>query len=280
MPPLPSTRIQKQMASCCRCRKTEERRGGSCRLCRNRAVFEDNVWYIPPPCGYLRHTTVWPPESQTSLSLTDRLRFWHLQYWTMIDSREVEQYNVNSCGTQPEVHVRRLYLFYTRPADPKPALFTYATWYKLIHDILCLKAKTLCLSIDSRWHACKYADHLLKWSLVELSFCAQPVPVRITESQLYHIAKIWDEALRHHHPDNCTISGLNMWYSTILLGDYRLPFLHDGNLLTKLTRLSELRALRLIILSSVRENSPFAFLGGKAILCSEIASYLIGHLCL
>jgi len=268
------------MTPCCRYRETKERRGDSCRLCRNRAAFEDNVWYVPPPCGYLRHTTVCPPESQTSLSLIDRHRFWHLQYWTMIDSRELEQYSVNSCDTRPEVHIRQLYLFYTRPADPKPARFTHETWYKLIHDILCLKAKTLCLSIDSRWHARKYANHLLSWSSAKLNLCAQPAPGRIYESDVYRIAQIWDKALRHHHPDNCTISGLNMWYSTIMLDDYRLPFLHDGNLVTKLTRLSELRALRLIILSSVREDSPFAFLGGKAILCSEIASYLVGNLCL
>ena len=272
------------MASCGRCRETKERRGGSCRLCRNRAAFEENVWYVPPPCGYLRHTTVWPAEPQTSLSLRDRHRFWHVQYWTMIDSRELEQYSVNSCGTRPEVHIRRLYLFYTRPADPKPARFTHATWYKLIHDILCLKAKTLCLSIDSRWHARKYADYLLNWfRCYNVQSHAPgrilPTPAHITESQLHKIAKVWDKALRHHHPDNCTISGLNMWYSTILLGDYRLPFLHDSNLLTKLTRLFELRALRLIILSSVREKSPFAFLGGKPILCNEIASYLVGPLC-
>ena len=69
-----------------------------------------------------------------------------------------------------------------------------------------------------------------------------------------------------------------MWFSATMLDDYRLPFLQDVSLLTKLTRLYELRSMYAIVVNSVLDGSPVSFLGGKPILCHMISSYLIGDI--
>ena len=262
------------MTVCPGCKDASPR--SPCRECINQAIFDENIWYIPPEYGYFKIKTDENPVSQLQLDARARNDYWHLRYWTMEDSREVEQYIVNSCGITPQEQVHQLYLFCTRLSKSKSSIFTQAVWHELIHNILCLKSKKLYLTQDSRYNSRQYADYLLRWLVIH--HFIPPMCESISEAQLYHIVNKWNKVLKGNHPDCGNMSGLNMWFSTIMLKDYRLPFLHDKNLIIKLTRLYELRALRLIILSSTQENSHFAFLGGKPILCHEISRYLVGNL--
>jgi len=253
------------------------------RIYRNNLVFDNNIWYVPPAYSYFKIATSNPPITQISLNKRDRNNFWHLQYWTMIDSREVEQYTVNSCGMTSQEQVHRLYLFCTRSEKSNESLFTQAIWGQLIHDILCLKSKRLYFDLDLRYSTREYADTLLRWISLRREYGGGGwggwmVGGSISETQLYTIVDKWDKILTCNHPNYDNLFIINTGFSPIIFEDYRLPFLQDEALLIKITRLYELRALRVIILSSTLANSPFAFLGGKPMLCHWIASYLIGYL--
>jgi hypothetical protein len=172
--------------------------------------------------------------------------------------------------------ILRMYKFYkNKPSlDKTPNGISLLQWRMLIYDLYCLRAQKMHLNVDNKVYVRLYADKILHSQYTINTLNKPPLQNGLNDYDLNKLAKHWDKIIFNIDFDE----NLIMWQNILsIIGDYRLPFLHDPTLYEKIQHLYALRSLYLLILSTtIQENIYSKLLGHKDIIM-VIAGYFIGY---
>ena len=172
--------------------------------------------------------------------------------------------------------VLRIYKFYKKQPtiDKNPNGISLLQWRMLIYDLYCLRAQKMHLNVDNKAYVQVYADKILQSQYTMHTLNKPPLQNGLNDYDLNTLARHWDKIIFNIGFNENFI----MWQNILsIIGDYRLPFLHDPTIYNKIQRLYELRSLYLLILSTTKQENIYSKLLGHKDVIIVIAGNFIGY---